>query len=220
MNEVKHSLCVLEQRCKLLRQQQVTFITALERCREVAHDRIKPVRNLDQVRSYLDTSCSNATDRRILSLFLSVCSDITDLCLQLNQRFNAPGANNLLEDNLNLLHPNHDFSSLRAKYPHDVINHLSCDEAKNFYGGVVSLIPIGMDRIREAVSAIEKHQSLSVDPVCCQWRKSQKSESGADSQAATQTTAAQTTVTQQDSKKIGFTEPFKPAWKPSGRFTR
>ncbi|KAH0615382.1 hypothetical protein JD844_004565 [Phrynosoma platyrhinos] len=41
-------------------------------------------------------------------------------------------------------------------YPHDVVNHLSCDEARNHYGGVVSLIPIVLDCMKEWVAHSEK----------------------------------------------------------------
>lgn len=42
------------------------------------------------------------------------------------------------------------------RYPHDVVNHLSCDEARNHYGGVVSLIPIVLDCMKEWVAHSEK----------------------------------------------------------------
>lgn len=45
---------------------------------------------------------------------------------------------------------------LPHRYPHDVVNHLSCDEAKNHYGGVVSLIPIVLDCMKEWVTHTEK----------------------------------------------------------------
>lgn len=43
-----------------------------------------------------------------------------------------------------------------CRYPHDVVNHLSCDEARNHYGGVVSLIPIILDLMKEWVAHSEK----------------------------------------------------------------
>lgn len=43
-----------------------------------------------------------------------------------------------------------------CRYPHDVVNHLSCDEARNHYGGVVSLIPITLDLMKEWVAHSEK----------------------------------------------------------------
>lgn len=45
---------------------------------------------------------------------------------------------------------------LSHRYPHDVVNHLSCDEAKNHFGGVVSLIPIVLDGVKEWLSHTEK----------------------------------------------------------------
>lgn len=45
---------------------------------------------------------------------------------------------------------------LPCRYPHDVVNHLSCDEARNHYGGVVSLIPIVLDLMKEWIAHSEK----------------------------------------------------------------
>lgn len=42
------------------------------------------------------------------------------------------------------------------RYPHDVVNHLSCDEARNHYGGVVSLIPLVLDLMKEWIAHSEK----------------------------------------------------------------
>lgn len=63
--------------------------------------------------------------------------------------------------------PSHPVPSCR--YPHDVVNHLSCDEAKNHYGGVVSLIPLVMDVMKEWIAHSEKLprkalQQVSVSP--------------------------------------------------------
>lgn len=46
--------------------------------------------------------------------------------------------------------------SLSCRYPHDVVNHLSCDEARNHYGGVVSLIPLVLDLMKEWIAHSEK----------------------------------------------------------------
>lgn len=37
-----------------------------------------------------------------------------------------------------------------------MVNHLSCDEAKNHYGGVVSLIPLVLDLMKEWIAHSEK----------------------------------------------------------------
>lgn len=50
MNEVKESLRSIEQKYKLFQQQQFTFIAALEHCRENAHDKIRPISSVGQVR--------------------------------------------------------------------------------------------------------------------------------------------------------------------------
>lgn len=51
MNEAKESLRNIEQKYKLFQQQQFTFISALEHCRENAHDKIRPISSIGQVAS-------------------------------------------------------------------------------------------------------------------------------------------------------------------------
>ncbi|XP_032113589.1 sperm acrosome-associated protein 9 isoform X1 [Sapajus apella] len=157
MNEVKECLRGIEQKYKLFQQQQFTFIAALEHCRENAHDKIRPISSIGQVQSYMEHHCNNSTDRRVLLMFLDICSELSKLC----QHFEAvhsgtPVTNNLLEKCKTLVSQSNDLSSLRAKYPHDVVNHLSCDEARNHYGGVVSLIPIILDLMKEWIAHSEK----------------------------------------------------------------
>uniref|UniRef100_A0A8D0HJZ6 Sperm acrosome associated 9 n=1 Tax=Sphenodon punctatus TaxID=8508 RepID=A0A8D0HJZ6_SPHPU len=147
MNEVKESLRNLEQTYKLFQQQQITFITALEHTRENAHDKIRPVSSIGQVQTYMDHYCNNATDRRILLMFLNICCELSKLCQKLE--YLHPGnnvTNSILETCKTLVSHSNDLSTIRATYPHDVVNHLSCDEARNHYGGLVSLIPIKLPR--------------------------------------------------------------------------
>ncbi|XP_019331166.1 sperm acrosome-associated protein 9 isoform X1 [Alligator mississippiensis] len=157
MNEVKESLRNIEQYYKLFQQQQFTFVGALEHTRENAHDKIRPVASIGQVQSYMEHYCNNATDRRILLMFLSICEDLTMLCQKLEAVH--PGnsiTNSILEKCKVLLSHSNNLSNIRAKYPHDVVNHLSCDEARNHYGGVVSLIPIVTDYMKEWMAHAEK----------------------------------------------------------------
>ncbi|XP_008047707.1 sperm acrosome-associated protein 9 isoform X1 [Carlito syrichta] len=157
MNEAKESLRSIEQKYKLFQQQQFTFIAALEHCRENAHDKIRPISSIGQVQSYMEHYCHNSTDRRILLMFLDICSELNKLCQHFEVLHSGtPVTNNLLEKCKTLVSQSNDLSSLRAKYPHDVVNHLSCDEARNHYGGVVSLIPIIIDLMKEWVAHSEK----------------------------------------------------------------
>ncbi|XP_015135022.3 sperm acrosome-associated protein 9 isoform X1 [Gallus gallus] len=157
MNEVKDTLKVIEDNYKLFLQQQFTFVGALQHTRENAHDMIRPVASISQVQSYMDHHCNNLTDRRILTMFLNICNDLSNLCHKLETLH--PGnstTNEILERCKLLLNHSNDLSTIRAKYPHDVVNHLSCDEAKNHFGGVVSLIPIVLDGVKEWLSHTEK----------------------------------------------------------------
>ncbi|CAJ0940441.1 unnamed protein product [Ranitomeya imitator] len=227
MNDTKQTLKTLEEQCKLLRQQQLTFITALERTRENAHDRIKPVRTLAQVRNYLDNHCHNSTDKRILSQFLDACSNLADFCIKLEaMQSDTKSAGGAIEEAMTLLSPTNELSNLRAKYPHDVINHLSCDEARNFYGGVVSLVPIVLDNIQEAVSRIEKlqrHHLGSSDRLGAGHGSRQHSDAQAGEGGLTHNSGAQTNISladssfQMSSKKKHNGGALKPAWRPAGR---
>ncbi|NXL95937.1 SACA9 protein, partial [Alectura lathami] len=157
MDEVKEALRNLEGHYKLFLQQQLTFVRALHHSRENAHDMIRPVATISQVQSYMDHHCTSLTDRRILNMFLSICNDLSKLCHKLETVH--PGndtTHELLERCKLLLSPSNDLSTIRAKYPHAVVNHLSCDEANNYFGGVVSLIPIVLDCMKEWVSQTEK----------------------------------------------------------------
>ncbi|NXG89424.1 SACA9 protein, partial [Stercorarius parasiticus] len=157
MNEAKEALRNIEQNYKLFLQQQFTFIGALQHTRENAHDMIRPVASISQVQSYMDHHCNNSTDRRILGMFLNICNDLSKLCHKLETLHSGNNiTNGILERCKMLLSHSNDLSAIRAKYPHDVVNHLSCDEAKNHYGGVVSLIPIVLDCMKEWVAHTEK----------------------------------------------------------------
>ncbi|XP_045702499.1 sperm acrosome-associated protein 9 [Phyllostomus hastatus] len=157
MNEAKGSLRAIEQKYKLFQQQQFTFVAALEHCRENAHDKIRPIASIEQVQSYTEHHCSNATDHRILNMFLDLCAELSKLCLHFEAlHAGTPVTNSLLDKCKTLVSQSNDLSSLRARYPHDVVNHLSCDEARNHYGGVVSLIPLVLDLMKEWIAHSEK----------------------------------------------------------------
>ncbi|KAG8142018.1 hypothetical protein E2320_006656, partial [Naja naja] len=139
---IKESLRNIEQTYKIFQQQQFTFIAALEHVRENAHDKIKPVSSIGQ---------------RILLMFLNICCELHKLCQRLESLHPGNATTNaILEKCKMYVSHSNDLSGLRAKYPHDVVNHLSCDEARNHYGGVVSLIPIVLDCMKEWVAHTEK----------------------------------------------------------------
>ncbi|XP_075041419.1 sperm acrosome-associated protein 9-like isoform X2 [Mixophyes fleayi] len=223
-NETKTTFKTLEQRYKLLRQQQVIFITALARCRENANDKIGPVRNLQQVRSYLDNHCYHSTDKRILSHFLDTCTELAKFCVQLEALQCETGSSRgLVEETITLLGPTNKLSALRAKYPHDVVNHLSCDEAKNFYGGVVSLLPIALDNIREALYRMERIPPPQCDILNRAGQRDRKpSTVNLCYCSDKQTTGVQSKVSLgfsslQINDMDSYVDSSKPAWRPPGK---
>lgn len=217
MNELQDSLKSLEQSCRRFRQQQFTFISALERTREHAHERTKPVSTLAQVQNYLDHHCHNTTDQGILTLFLDIVRDLSHTLQRLESMMTEDSpASYCLEACRTLLYHNNDLSHIRAKYPHDEVNHLSCNEARNYYGGVVSLIPVVLDLLQQGVTSSQRAQrKLAAE---------QGSEPARSSRAGP---LSNTTATQAGSGAVkkGGCSPYneagpwdttKPAWRPPG----
>ncbi|NXC04899.1 SACA9 protein, partial [Orthonyx spaldingii] len=163
MNEVVETLRKIEDNYRLFQQQQFSFVRALEHSREEAHDLIRPVSSIVQVQCYKDHHCYNATDRRILNMFISICNDLRNLCQRLETVH--PGdsvTKGLLEKCKVLLNDSNDLTAIRATYPHGVVNYLSLEEARNRYGGVVSLIPIVIDSMREWITYTKRHLLYTV----------------------------------------------------------
>ncbi|XP_006834962.1 PREDICTED: uncharacterized protein C9orf9 homolog isoform X1 [Chrysochloris asiatica] len=223
MNEVKESLRNIEQTYKIFQQQQFTFIAALEHCRENAHDKIRPITSIGQVQSYMEHYCNNTTDRRILLMFLEICTELSKLC----QRFEAlhsgtPVTNSLLEKCKTLVSQSSDLSSLRAKYPHDVVNHLSCDEARNHYGGVVSLIPIVLDLMKEWIAHSEKLPRKVLQQVSEPQTSKECTVEATSPHQATGTQTLLKTNTCRELPKTNFKSSakdkgcLKPPWRPPG----
>ncbi|NXB71818.1 SACA9 protein, partial [Donacobius atricapilla] len=158
MNEVVETLTKIEQNYKLFQQQQFSFIRALEHTREEAHDMFRPVSSIVQVQCYKDHHCLNATDRRILNMFISLCNDLRSLCQKMETvHVGDSVTNGLLEKCKVLLNDSNDLAALRATYPHGVVNYLSLEEARHRYGGVVSLLPIVIDSLWEWVTHSKRH---------------------------------------------------------------
>ncbi|NXU47695.1 SACA9 protein, partial [Turnix velox] len=156
MNEVKATLKVIEQNYQLFLQHQFIFIRALQNTRENAREMFSPVANISQVQDYMDHHCNNTTDRRVLSMFLNLCNDLSLLCDKLEMVHSGNNiTNGILERCKMLLSHSNNLSSIRVKHPSNVVYRLSCEEAKN-YGGVVSLIPIVLECVKEWITHSEK----------------------------------------------------------------
>ncbi|NXB42198.1 SACA9 protein, partial [Leucopsar rothschildi] len=158
MDEVVETLRKIEQNYKLFQQQQFTFIRALKLSRVEANDVVRPVSSISQVQCYNDHHCYNSRDRHVLNMFISICNDLRNLCQKLEKVH--PGdsvTKGLVEKCKVLLNDSNDFTALRATYPHGVVNYLSLAEAIDCYAGVVSLIPIVLDTVREWITYTNKH---------------------------------------------------------------
>ncbi|XP_069465417.1 sperm acrosome-associated protein 9 isoform X2 [Ambystoma mexicanum] len=229
MCEIKQNLKNLEQRCKIFHQQQFIFIAALDRCRENAREKIKPVTSLSQVQYYLENHCTHTTDRRIMNQFMDLCRDLLDFTLSIEKvETDSRTAGGSLAVCKTLLSLQNDLTCIRARFPHDEVNHLSINESKNFYGGIVSIIPLVLDNLKLGIATLEKPKATprlektNSNGTCPVPRKAAVPTPG-----GCHNNAAQTTVTIQDenSQPHGGTcgvrkRPTRPAWKPNGRYSK
>ncbi|XP_036382003.1 sperm acrosome-associated protein 9 [Megalops cyprinoides] len=222
MNRVREKLRIAEQKRKLFKQQQGIFITALERSREQAQERTRPVFSVSQVQWYMEEHCSNSTDSRIFSLFLEIMEDLGAALDLLEARDPTPPRDGgILEACRTLLHPNTNISSLRAPFPNEEVNRLSCVDARSFYGGVVSLIPVAMELLQDALNS---STALLRDSASTDTPKSQPPESSplqpADSSAddgSSQNGSGSNQFRKPPLREMGGWFAGKPAWRPPGR---
>ncbi|XP_022108789.1 sperm acrosome-associated protein 9-like [Acanthaster planci] len=167
MDGLKNDVARLRERYKTLQQQQFTFVAALEHSRSDAFERTKPVRTITQVKQMYDRS-KNATDRRAMRQWLDLLNDLGNILRSMENVAGSSakeGSIGLALDRWKvLLSPNHDLSDLRAKYPHQEVNHLSCAEARVLFGGVVSLVPLIFDQAHRALSDMAKRAKEYAPP--------------------------------------------------------
>ncbi|XP_066293728.1 sperm acrosome-associated protein 9-like [Branchiostoma lanceolatum] len=153
----------LREKYRPFKNQLISFTRALDRARELVPDmeRLEPVRTIGQVVAYTDQHTVSATDRRILTIFLNLHRDMEDFREAVSngpvlRACASPETTARMEQWRSMLSPNYDFSSLRVGFPHQELNHLSCTEARTYYGGLVSLLPIALDLATDIVYSLER----------------------------------------------------------------
>jgi len=163
MSDFRHTLVSLESRIQIFCQQQRSFIAALDRCRTLCFQNQKPIRSLLQVMHYLENVTNDSRDKRILNMFMGIVSDLNLFRREL-RKISKNFVDNLLDTIFakwkKLSEPSHDFALLRAPYPFTQLNHLSCDEARNHFGGIISLIPVLIKCATDAFERIESKRAL------------------------------------------------------------
>lgn len=92
-----------------------------------------------------------------------------------------------------------------CRYPHDELNHLSYNEARNYYGGVVSVIPVSLDLLKKTITDLAEASTEMVP----QTTPEQQTDSDKSVNA---------TENPPSSSKSGctYSDGWKPAWKPPG----
>ncbi|XP_076854317.1 sperm acrosome-associated protein 9 [Brachyhypopomus gauderio] len=218
MTEVREKLKAIEQKHKLFKQQQFLFIAALARSREQARDRAGPVCSVAQVRRYVTHYCSNATDRRVFLLFLEIM-EMLETVFELLQSSAATQSHSseALDACKKIFSPGSDISQLQAHYPHDEINRLSCNEARNYYGGVVSVIPVTFDLLRAASFASVRVPTPAITSANEPLQKTRASTAENVPAGPSRTSSRDATRPKEPaSKRTRTWHACKPAWKPPG----
>ena len=134
-----------------------TFLQALSnsknaRAFNILYDPV--VRTITQVKIYHD-ACNHAVEKRTLKMFLDTHQEVCRLRSIIEREvsavdFRAPNSSfqelvNLMTEWEMMSDINFDFSEVRAKYPHREINHLSCVQAREQFGGAVCILPVLID---------------------------------------------------------------------------
>nr|XP_009859697.1 sperm acrosome-associated protein 9 [Ciona intestinalis] len=158
MNETRGILMNLERRFRTFSQQQFIFVIALDRCRKNSFEPTRKISTIAQVYNYCEHVADNATDKRIFNIFLSLVRDLGEFrrsLMKLSKHSSDPTLVRIFGQWKRLLESRQDISAVRVKFPFSHVNHLSCDEARNHFGGVVSVLPVAMGYARDAVERIE-----------------------------------------------------------------
>ncbi len=100
---------------------------------------------------------------------------------------------------------------LLHSYPHNEINRLSCDEARNFYGGIVSVIPLALDLLNYSRGA---QRVTPTATETSQQTVAKNAEMGEDLDKDTSNKLSRY------KKGAGGWHAGKPAWKPPGNTRR
>lgn len=98
-------------------------------------------------------------------------------------------------------------------YPHNEINRLSCDEARNFYGGIVSVIPLALDLLNKNSRGGAQHPTPTATETS-QQIVAKNVGTVTDLDKATSKTLSNY------KKGAGGWHAGKPAWKPPGNTRR
>uniref|UniRef100_A0A8C8BTC6 Uncharacterized protein n=1 Tax=Oncorhynchus tshawytscha TaxID=74940 RepID=A0A8C8BTC6_ONCTS len=138
-NEMWERLKAIKHTHNLFKLQQVLFIAALEFSSQVLLKIIYPSL-IAHIQGYMEHHCINATDLHIFTLFLKIVEDK----LQAHVHQGPSSTIDMVNVGLFCLFSNPG-PFFVSSYPHDKVNRLSCDEARNYYSGVVSLIPLALE---------------------------------------------------------------------------
>ncbi|PIK50656.1 hypothetical protein BSL78_12502 [Apostichopus japonicus] len=166
MGDLRQEAAKLRQRYNTLRQQQMTFVAALDNTRTDVYEKSKPLKSIAEVKELFERS-KNSRDKRAMQQWLDLLRSLDSLRQQVESQSSSWPKEGPLARAMQrwktLLNPSNDFSGLKAKYPHTEVNHLSCEEARIQFGGCVSLLPFIFDQITRIQSQLAKQNQDSLD---------------------------------------------------------
>uniref|UniRef100_A0A8C7CU93 Uncharacterized protein n=1 Tax=Oncorhynchus kisutch TaxID=8019 RepID=A0A8C7CU93_ONCKI len=112
-------------------------------------------------------------------------------------------------------------------YPHDKVNRLSCDEARNYYSGVVSLIPLTLELLQRMASSYTycsqdttSAGNPNVDVLESSGQRGGTAGVGDVSFSLTGYATGAHNTKKTQAKRTGAWHAIKPAWRPPGLTTR
>ena len=150
-------LTTIHEKYAAFNQHIQTFLQALSNSKEaralnILYDPV--VRTAGQVKIYHDAS-RHAVEKRTLKMFLDVHQELSRLRAVIERDMSqvdiqAPDMEfqefvNLMTEWEAMNDVTYDFSDVRAKWPHREINHLSCVQARERFGGTVCILPVLID---------------------------------------------------------------------------
>lgn len=102
-----------------------------------------------------------------------------------------------------------------CSYLHDEVNRLSCNEAQNYYGGVVSVIPLTLDLLSGAISELAQASTKTVSQAGITEPEQQTAGENAED-TSVNVSEKPHTPRQYPKPACKAADGWKPAWRPPG----
>lgn len=102
-----------------------------------------------------------------------------------------------------------------CSYLHEEVNRLGCNEAQNYYGGVISVIPLTLDLLSKAITELEQANRETVSQTDTTASEQQTAADNAE-ETSVNATEKPHASTQSSKPLCKGADRWKPAWRPPG----